>query len=58
MLQNIKEGIAGHAANWYSDVFDIVFPNLDEAEVSSLWQAQLTKPDKNGKSPKESEDDD
>ncbi|KAI9171030.1 Lon protease [Paramyrothecium foliicola] len=27
--ENIKEGIEGHPVSWYSDVFGIVFPNLD-----------------------------
>ncbi|MCJ1295074.1 ATP-dependent Lon protease pim1 [Xylographa carneopallida] len=56
--ENIKEGIAGHAASWYSDVFDIVFPNLDAAEVNALWKAELTRPGKDDKEAKESEDED
>lgn len=43
MQQNIKEGIDGHAATWYSDVFDLVFPNVDAAEANALWKDQLTK---------------
>ena len=45
-LQNIKAGIEGHAASWYSDVFDLVFPNLDSERANSVWKAQLAKPDK------------
>lgn len=44
--QNIKEGIEGHAASWYSDVFDLVFPNLDSERASSIWKEQLAKPQK------------
>lgn len=41
--QNIKEGIEGHPAAWYSDVFDLVFPNVDVAEANGLWKNQLAK---------------
>lgn len=27
--ENIKEGLEGRPASWYSDVFDLIFPNLD-----------------------------
>lgn len=43
VLQNIKEGVQGHAANWYSDVFDLVFPDLDHEEVNKRWKEQLAK---------------
>lgn len=52
MFQNIKEGIQGHAANWYSDVFDLVFPDLDHEEVNKRWKEHLAKP-----SPKNKGDD-
>ncbi|MCJ1285294.1 ATP-dependent Lon protease pim1 [Xylographa opegraphella] len=55
--ENIKEGISGHAAAWYSDVFDIVFPGLDAAEVNALWKTELTRPTKEGKGAKEPKDD-
>lgn len=44
--QNIKEGIDGHAASWYSDVFNLVFPNVDTNEVNNLWKAQLEEADR------------
>jgi ATP-dependent Lon protease len=44
MQQNIKDGISGHAVNWYSDVFNIVFSDLDKEAANSIWKAQLTKP--------------
>ena len=44
--QNIKEGIEGHAASWYSDVFDIVFPNVDPKRANNIWKEQLAKPRK------------
>jgi Lon-like ATP-dependent protease len=54
MHQNIKEGIEGHPAKWYSDVFDLVFPSVDAAEANALWKQQLTKK----KDEKNGEDDD
>ncbi|KAI4171070.1 MAG: hypothetical protein LQ343_004482 [Gyalolechia ehrenbergii] len=39
--ENIKEGIQGHAANWYSDVFDLVFPDLDREAANYVWKEQL-----------------
>ena len=30
-------------ASWYSDVFELVFPNLDKDAVNSLWKEQLSK---------------
>lgn len=43
LLQNIKEGIEGHAASWYGDVFDLVFPNLDVESANQRWKTQLAK---------------
>lgn len=45
-VQNIKEGMDGHAASWYSDVFDLVFPNIDTESANNAWKAQLAKRDK------------
>ncbi|KAI1322998.1 lon protease [Xylariaceae sp. FL0255] len=28
--ENIKEGIEGRPASWYSEIFDLVFPNIDK----------------------------
>lgn len=44
--QNIKEGIEGHAASWYSNVFDLVFPDIDHDRASNVWKSQMTKPEK------------
>ncbi|KAH7314082.1 lon protease-like protein [Rhexocercosporidium sp. MPI-PUGE-AT-0058] len=41
--ENIKEGIEGHPAKWYSDVFDLVFPNIDNKKANKLWKDQLSK---------------
>ena len=53
--KNIKEGLEGHAASWYSDVFDLVFPSIDANQANNLWKAQLAKPEKEGE---RAEDDD
>ncbi|KKA25907.1 Lon protease-like protein [Rasamsonia emersonii CBS 393.64] len=42
--ENIKEGIEGHPVNWYSDVFNIVFANLDRDAANNAWKEQLAKP--------------
>lgn len=44
--QNIKEGIEGKPVDWYKDVFDLVFPDVEEAEVNRLWRKELAKPPK------------
>ncbi|KAI6785177.1 Lon protease-like protein [Emericellopsis cladophorae] len=49
--QNIKEGIEGHPVEWYPEVFDIVFPDLDKAKANE----DRVQP---GKDAKSSEDDD
>jgi Lon-like ATP-dependent protease len=36
----------GKAVDWYSDVFDIVFPNLDRGRANSIWSEVLKKPAK------------
>lgn len=43
LRQNIKEGIEGHAASWYADVFELVFPNLDVEAANQRWKTQLAK---------------
>lgn len=49
ILQTIKAGIEGHAVSWYSEVFDLVFPNLDrqKANICKIceWKAGQEKKD-------------
>ncbi|KAM5470873.1 ATP-dependent Lon protease pim1 [Microsporum audouinii] len=54
--ENIKEGIEGHAASWYSDIFDLVFSNIDRQAINQLWSAQLAEPEKADKKAQEDED--
>jgi len=35
VAQNIKEGIEGKPVSWYSQVFDLVFPNLDREKANT-----------------------
>ena len=39
--QNIKEGIEGRPVQWYHEVFDIVFPDLDKEAVNKMWKEEL-----------------
>lgn len=44
--QNIKEGIEGVPVDWYSDVFKIVFKDVEEHHANNLWKKELAKPPK------------
>lgn len=39
--ENIKVGLDGRPASWYSDVFGLVFPNVDHEAVNNVWKEQL-----------------
>ncbi|KAI9853723.1 MAG: ATP-dependent Lon protease pim1 [Vezdaea acicularis] len=41
--ENIKEGIEGHAASWYQDVYDLVFKDVDPQRGNDIWKAQLSE---------------
>lgn len=32
--------------NWYSEVFDLLFPSLDNEAARTVWQKALAKPEK------------
>ena len=55
--QNIKEGIEGKPVDWYSDVFDLVFPDINETEVNNLWKKELAKPPKDDVAKEDSDSD-
>ena len=64
-LLNSKGGIEGHPVDWYHDVFEIVFPDVDVKEVNSKWKKVLKRKeraekrkDKEDKDDKEDDDDD
>ncbi len=52
-MQNIKEGIEGHPASWYSEVFDLIFPNLDREKANKCIACEYK-----GKNESKSDDDD
>lgn len=45
-MQNIKRGIEGHPATWYSDVFDLLFADLDKGTANQIWRKELAEPTK------------
>lgn len=55
MEQNIKEGIEGNPVDWYSDVYDLVFSDVDESDANGLWKKELAKPAKEDSEKEESE---
>ena len=61
-VQNIKQGIEGHAVDWYGDVFDIIFPGVDVEAANKVWEKQLKEPEKEKRrkktKPSKSEDED
>jgi ATP-dependent Lon protease len=36
----------GKPVDWYSDVFDVVFPDINKDHINGLWQDRLRKPAK------------
>lgn len=42
-MQNIKEGIEGHPVSWYSEVFDLVFPDLDKKKANECLICEWKK---------------
>ncbi|KAL1605855.1 ATP-dependent Lon protease pim1 [Nothophoma quercina] len=50
--ENIKEGIEGHPVEWYSEVFNLIFPDLNKETANKLWEKEL-KPKKGDRKRKE-----
>ncbi|KAK1755762.1 mitochondrial Lon protease [Echria macrotheca] len=46
--ENIKEGLEGRPASWYSDVFNLIFPNLDREKVNRSFVVEDAKSDHDG----------
>ncbi|KAF2217818.1 hypothetical protein CERZMDRAFT_92462 [Cercospora zeae-maydis SCOH1-5] len=44
--ENIKEGIEGKPVDWYSDVYKLVFSDVDADAANQLWKKELAKPPK------------
>ncbi|KAI5788354.1 lon protease-like protein [Geopyxis carbonaria] len=47
--ENIKEGLEGKPATWYSDVFELAFHDLDRTKANDRWKKQLAEDDKDHK---------
>ena len=56
-MQNIKHGLEGHAVDWYHEVFDLVFPDVDAEKVNGLWKEHLKEPGKKKQQQKEKDAD-
>ncbi|KIV89412.1 ATP-dependent protease La [Exophiala mesophila] len=56
--ENIKEGIEGHAVDWYSEVFDIVFPDIKKDEVNNRWKSVLKEDKRSRKNKDKDEEED
>ena len=54
-FQNIKEGIEGKPVSWYSDVFKIVFPNVNSEYADKLWEKELSHKELKAKKSKKKE---
>ncbi|PHH72722.1 hypothetical protein CDD82_5833 [Ophiocordyceps australis] len=55
--QNIKDGIQGHAVEWYGEVFDLVFPRLDADLANKCKICEWSRQNNDKKGSEESEDD-
>ncbi|OJD36268.1 lon protease mitochondrial [Diplodia corticola] len=54
--ENIKEGIQGKPVSWYSEVFDIVFKDVNKKKANQLWKEELKKKDDRRKEKDEDDD--
>lgn len=54
--ENIKNGIEGHPASWYKEIFELVFPNLDKEKANTCKICEWKK--ENGSSSRETDKDD
>lgn len=41
--------------DWYRDVFDIVFPDVDTEAVNGLWKEHLKEPEKKSRARKDTD---
>ena len=57
-MQNIKEGLEGRPASWYSDVFNLIFPNIDREKANKTNYTPEEKSETTSKSESSSEKDD
>jgi len=55
--QNIKEGIEGKPVGWYSEVFDLVFPNIDKELANTCKICEWAREKKKNKKDEAEEED-
>jgi len=55
--ENIKNGIEGHPVDWYNEVFDIVFPEIDRQKANTCKICEWKKANPKEKSSEAEEDD-
>jgi len=58
ILQNIKHEIEGVPVDWYGDVFNLVFKDLDRSKANALWKEQLKSKSTKDRSDADAEGDD
>jgi Lon-like ATP-dependent protease len=46
----------GKPVEWYSEVFETVFPNLNRDAANSIWKQKLSKPPKSDRDDNEDKD--
>ncbi|KAI1186236.1 lon protease [Nemania serpens] len=54
--ENIKDGIEGHPASWYKEIFELVFPNLDQ-EKANTCRIKKTNESSSSENEKDEKDD-
>lgn len=42
--------------SWYSDVFDLVFPDIDSDRANNVWKEMLSRPTDEDSKPHEKDD--
>ncbi|RYP73701.1 hypothetical protein DL771_003414 [Monosporascus sp. 5C6A] len=55
--ENIKEGIEGRPASWYSEVFELIFANLDREQANRCKVCELKKSKKENEAKEEDDHD-
>ena len=58
LFQNIKDGIEGHAVEWYDEVFNLVFKELDREQANKCKICEYKENQKKKDDKEKSEDDD
>ncbi|TGJ88288.1 hypothetical protein E0Z10_g410 [Xylaria hypoxylon] len=54
--ENIKDGLEGHPASWYKEIFELVFPNLDKEKANTCRICEWKKEHDLSKSESEKDD--